>query len=149
MLREKRRFSEEIMHNRKFRKEICKRCRLRNKFCKDPSKENELLFKTQRNKYVSLWRKCIKSYFQDVPKKDLVTNNSFWSFVKPFLTNKSCHTQNDIIVIDKGKVIVEESVLTEKFNDYCINIVQNLRDKNLATLFLTQIHWKMTWSLTK
>ena len=36
---------------------------------KDPSKENELLFKAQGNKCLSLRRKCIKSYFQDVTKK--------------------------------------------------------------------------------
>ena len=35
------------------------------------SKENELLFKTQRNKCVTLRRKCIISYFQDVTKKVL------------------------------------------------------------------------------
>ena len=73
--------------NREFRKEIYKRARLRNKFWKD--KENELLFKTQRNKCVSLRRKCIKSYFQDVSKKGLVTNKSFWNFIKPFLTTKA------------------------------------------------------------
>ena len=110
--------------NRKFRKEIYKRSSLRNTFWKDPSKENELLFKTQRNKCVSLRRKCIKSYFQDVTKKGLVTNKSFWNFVKPFLTNKSCHTQNDIMLIDNGKVIVEERDLAETFNDHYINIVE-------------------------
>ena len=110
--------------NREFRKEIYKQSRFRNKFWKDPSKENELLFKTQRNKCVSLLTKCIKSYFQDVTKKGLVTNKSFWSFVKPFLTNKSCHTQNDIMLIDNAKNIAEESDLVEKFNDHYINIVE-------------------------
>ena len=37
---------------------------------------------------------------------------------------KSCYTQNDIMLIDNGKVIVEESVLVEKFNDRYINIVE-------------------------
>ena len=113
--------------NREFRKEIYKRSRLRNKFWKDPSKENELLFKTQRNKCVSLRRKSIKSYCQDVPKKGLITNKPFWNFVKPFLTNKSCHTQNDIMLIDNGKVvIVEEHDVAETFNDHYINIVEKL-----------------------
>ena len=80
------------------------------------------MFKTQRNKCVSLRKKCIKSYFQDVTKKGLITNKSFWSFVKPFLTNKSCHIQIDIMLIGHGKVIVEESELIEKFNDLWINI---------------------------
>ena len=52
--------------NREFRKEIYKRRRFRNKFWKDPSKENELLFKIQRNKCVSLWRNCIPSWHSDV-----------------------------------------------------------------------------------
>ena len=82
------------------------------------------MFKTQRNKCVSLRKKCIKSYFQDVTKKGLITNKSFWSFVKPFLTNKSCHIQIDIMLIGHGKVIVEESELIEKFNDLWINIVE-------------------------
>ena len=57
-------------------------------------------------------------------KKGFVTNNAFWNFGKPFLTNKSCHTQNDIMLIDNGKVIVEESDLVETFNDHYINIVE-------------------------
>ena len=109
---------------REFRKDIYKRSRLRNKFLKDPAKENELLFKTQRSKCVSLRRKCIKSYFQDVTKKGLVTNKPFWNFVKPFLTYKSCNTHNDIMLIDNGKDIIEESDLVETFNDHYINIIE-------------------------
>ena len=37
---------------------------------------------------------------------------------------KSCYTQNDIMLIDNGEVIVEESVLVEKFNDRYINIME-------------------------
>ena len=106
--------------NTEFRKGIYKRSCLRNKFLKDRSKENEFLFKTQRNKCVSLQSNCIKSYFQNVNKKGLVTNKSFRSYVKPFLTNKSCHTQNGITLIDNGKVIVEENDLED---DHYINIV--------------------------
>ena len=49
---------------------------------------------------------------------------SFWNFVKLFLTNKSCHTQNDKILIDNGKVIVEESDQVKQFKDRYINIVK-------------------------
>ena len=52
---------------------------------------------------------------------------SFWSLVKPFLTNKSFHTQNDIMLIDNGKVIVEENDLVETFNDHYINIIRSSR----------------------
>ena len=70
-----RRFSEETMPlllNRELRKEIYKRSRLRNNFWKDQSKENQLLFQTQRNKYVSLRRKRIKPFFQGVKKTVLL-----------------------------------------------------------------------------
>ena len=78
--------------NRELRKEIYKcRC-LRNKFWHTPSKENSLLFKRQRNKYVSVRRKRI----QGVTKKGFVSNQSFWKFVRPFITSKDRHRQIDM-----------------------------------------------------
>ena len=41
--------------------------------------------------------------FKILLRKGLVTNKSFWNFVKPSLTNKSWHTQNDIMLIDNGR----------------------------------------------
>ena len=40
------------------------------------------------------------------------------------MTNKSCNAQNDIMLTDSGKVIVEESDLVETFNNHYINIVE-------------------------
>ena len=85
-------------------------------FCLRPKETNASLCGESFN--------SIKSYFQDVTKKGLVTNKSFWNFVKPFLTNESCHAQSDIMLIDNGKVIVEKSDLVETFNDHYINIVE-------------------------
>ena len=45
---------------RRLRKEIYTRRRFRNKFCKNSTKENEKLYKKQRNKCVALRRICIK-----------------------------------------------------------------------------------------
>ena len=61
-------------------------------------------------------------FFQDVTKKGLVTNKSFWKFVRPFLTNKNYHEQSDIMLIYNAKVIVAEHDLIKTFNDYNINI---------------------------
>ena len=41
-------------------------------------KETNFCLRLKRKKCVSLRRKCIKSYFQDVTKKRPVTNKSFW-----------------------------------------------------------------------
>ena len=51
---------------RNLRKEIYTISRLRNKFCKKPTKENEKLYKKQRNICVVLKRKCIKEYFHNI-----------------------------------------------------------------------------------
>ena len=66
----------------------------------------------------------------------LVTNKSFWKFVKLFLITKSCHTQNDMMLTDNGKVIAEQSDLVEAFNDHYINIMEKLtRQKTLKFCF--------------
>ena len=59
---------------RNLRKEIYIRSRFRNKFCKNPTKENEKLYKKQRNKSVALRRKCVKEYFHNMTDNNIVTN---------------------------------------------------------------------------
>ena len=44
--------------NKEFRKAIYTSSRLRNKYWKNPTSENELRYKQQRNKYVSLRKKA-------------------------------------------------------------------------------------------
>ena len=63
--------------NNELRKAIYTRSRLRNKFRKSPSNENEALYKKQRNKCVSLTRKSIKKYFNDVTDYGIGTNKNF------------------------------------------------------------------------
>ena len=48
--------------NRDFQKAIYTRTRLKNKYWRDPSRENELACKKQRNLYVSIRRKSITNY---------------------------------------------------------------------------------------
>ena len=49
--------------NREFRKASYTRSRLRNKYWKNPTLENKLRYKEQRNKCVSLRKKSMKLYF--------------------------------------------------------------------------------------
>ena len=55
----------------------------------------------------------------------MMSNKRFWSTVKPFLTNKGC-ISNDFISIEKdGELISNKKELVERFNENCINIVEN------------------------
>ena len=71
-----------------------------------------------------LRKKCLKNYLKETTQKGIVTNSSFWNFIKPFLTNKSSHTQNNIILVENRNAITKESELVNIFNDHYVNIVE-------------------------
>ena len=54
---------------RNLRKKIYTRSSFRKTFCKNPAKENEKLYKKQRNKWVALRGECIKEYFCNTVQK--------------------------------------------------------------------------------
>ena len=85
--------------DKQLRKAIYTRTRLKNKIHRNPSKENKMSFKKQRNFCASLRRKCTKKYLEKPTEKGLTTNKSFWKFMKPFLTNKAFTGNNDITLI--------------------------------------------------
>ena len=115
--------------NEELRKAINTRSRLRNKFCKSPSKENKTLYKKQRNKCLSLRRKSIKKYPNDITKYGIATNKYFWNLIKPFLTNKGHLNYQDIMILDVKKIIANETELAEVFNNHYINIVEKSSGK--------------------
>ena len=72
---------------------------------------------------VSLQKKSMKLYLNKLAADGIVTNKSFWIFIKPFLKNKSCHAQNDIMLIQNDEIITEVT-LVEIFNKHFINTVE-------------------------
>ena len=58
----------------------------------------------------------MKNYLKKVTKKGLTTNNSFWRFMKPFLTNKGFIGNSGITLNHKNKIIPDEKQLTKLFN---------------------------------
>ena len=68
------------------RKEIYTRSKLKNKYNRNPTGESKAIYKKQRNKCVSLRRKAIKVYFNNVTKTGVQSNSDFWKLIKPFLT---------------------------------------------------------------
>ena len=73
---------------------------MKNKYWQDPSRENKLAYKKQRNLCVSIRRKTITNYLNKFTDKGLETNKSFWKFIKPFLTNKGTFTDCDMTIVD-------------------------------------------------
>ena len=110
--------------NRDFQKAIYTRTRLKNKYWRDPSRENELAYKKQRNLCVSIRRKSTTNYLNKFTDKGLETNKSLWKFIKPFPTNKATLTDCDITIVDGKKIISDDFELAKTFNNHYINTVQ-------------------------
>ena len=45
--------------------------------------------------------------------------------MKPFLTNKGCLENNDIILLDGEKMITNDRILAKRLNEHYINIVKH------------------------
>ena len=84
-------------------KAIRTRTRLKNKYWRDPSRENVVVYKKQRNLCVSIGRKSITNYLNKFSDKGLETNKSFWKFSNPFLINKGTLTDCDITIVDEKR----------------------------------------------
>ena len=109
---------------RELKKGIYTRTRLQKRYKKNPTKENELKFKRQRNKCVSLRKKAIKQHFKQATENGLVSNRAFWNLVKPFLSNKGGLAGSDISLVKNNEIVTDDQQLTEIFNDHYINIVE-------------------------
>ena len=110
--------------NKELRKAIYTRSRLRNRYFNNPTKGNETSYKKQRNKSVSLRRKSITQHFSKITSKGIMTNKQFWKTMKPFLTNKGCLENNDIILLDGEEMITNDRILAKRFNEHYLNIVE-------------------------
>ena len=109
--------------SKELRKAIYARYSFRNRYLKNLDEINSKLWKQQRNKCVSIRRKSIKLYFSNITSNGIITNKNFWKAIKPFLTNKGCLENSDIMLRDGEKMITDEKKLVQLFNDHYINIV--------------------------
>lgn len=110
--------------NKKLRKAIYTRSRLKNNFNKNRTDENTAKYKKQRNKCVSMRRQAIKEHFNSVMEGGIIQNKKFWSTVKPFLTNKSGKSSNEIMIVHDDIIVTDENELAEIFNEEYIHIVE-------------------------
>ena len=110
---------------KELRKSIMVRSRLKSQYNKNSSSVNRLKYTKQRNKCVSIRRKAIRQQFQKVTKNGTLTTKAFYNLVKPYLTNKGALINNDVALIEDGKLITNENEIVEIFNEYFVNIVKS------------------------
>ena len=120
--------------NPQLRKSMYTRARLKRRLNKRPSKQNEVAFKKQRNRCVTLRKKAIKNHFKRVTSNGLMSNKAFWDLVKPLLSNKGVLAGTDISLVKDDKIVTDDNDLCEISNDYCINIVENTSGKKPSSI---------------
>ena len=107
--------------NQQLRKAIYKKQMLHNKYLHLKSKKNWETYRQQRNFVNKLRRQSVRNYFvercTDGPKQ-----KDFWPTIKPFLTNKGRHFENNIILCNNDEIINNQSDVAEIFNNYFVNV---------------------------
>ena len=111
--------------NKTLSKEIMTRSRLRNKYNRNPTEENLIAYKKQRNYCVKLSRKTKKDYFSNLDEQNITDNKKFWDSVKPLFSDKQKIRQK-ITLIEEEIIIDKDQEVAEKMNTFFINSVLNL-----------------------
>lgn len=72
-------------------------------------------------------------------KYGFVTNKTFWSIIKPSLTNKGDISREEIILKTDCEIITDSTMLDEMSNSHFINIFKKVfRKKNKVILLVTK-----------
>ena len=71
-----------------------------------------------------LTKKAKGNVFKEATNVGLISNRTVWKTVKPFLTNKSCMTNDWISIEEYEYIIRDEEMLVKPFNENYINIVK-------------------------
>ena len=75
-------------------------------------------------------RQLIKQYFPStsnkylITSKGIVTHKEFWKMIGPFLTNKACVENSDIMLINDDEMVTDDKTLAKTFNEHLINTVE-------------------------
>ena len=125
--------------NKDMRKAIMNRTKLKNKYYKHPTEENMRKFKKQRNFCVKLLRETKKSFYSNLDARQITDNRKFWKNIKPLFSTKTINASN-IILFDNDKIIRNEAVVAEKFNDYFSNVVETLNIPEIDAVTIISDH---------
>ena len=65
-----------------------------------------------------------------VSQKGIESSKGFWNSIKPFSTNKGALGNGDITLLEKNNTICDGKWFVKKFNEYCINMLEESYGKN-------------------
>ena len=102
-----------------------KRSRLKKKADKSNKEEDKRLYNIQRNKVSKRNNKLKKTFLKKNFRKENNVND-FWNNCKPYFRNKDICNDDRIILVENDKTLNKDSDISERFNNYFVNITKNL-----------------------
>ena len=66
--------------------------------------------------------------------KNIVTNKSFWNFIKPFLIKKGSLNSCEVMIRKENKIIIDTKEIVQVLNDHYNNIVQRSLGEKPASI---------------
>ena len=111
--------------NKELNKAIMQRSRLYNKYLKDKIRAASMAYKKQRNVCVSILRKSLKRYYENLDTKNITDNKKLWGTVKPIFSNK-IRSNTYITLNEDEKLIKNEYQKAHIFNIFLLKLFQTL-----------------------
>lgn len=97
-----------------------KKSRLYSRYLKNPSNENKVKFTKYRNIFKKLRNAAEKKYYADKFSECEYNLNKTWKIIKVMLTREDS-LRVDSFIID-GIEVTDKGIISNKFNDYFVNI---------------------------
>ena len=111
--------------NKTMRKAIMIRTKLRNIYLRNPTVENGMMFRKQRNYCVKLLKQTKINYYEHININLVTDNRKFWKCIKPSFSDKITTSYN-YILYDNTEIIRNDREVADKFNSYFSNIALSL-----------------------
>ena len=115
------------------------RSKLRNRYNKNKTSHAHLAYNRQRNYCTSLLRESKKKIYEGLDPSVISDNKKFWKVTKPFFSNKETVSIN-IALSDNKEIHEDSSKVSQLFNDFFSNAVQNLNidESNFANVSINE-----------
>ena len=108
---------------------IKKQNKLHKKYLKMPSSHNEITYKSYRNKLNHILKKSEKQHYSDLLAANKSNIKKTWQIMKNIVNKNIIKKVQSKFRLPDGSVTENRSLISEKFNDFFINIGPNLAKK--------------------
>ena len=110
--------------NKNLRKQIMIRSRLKNKANKSKNPIDIVKFKRQRNLVTNLNKQAKLQYFEKLSVD--CNSKPFWKACKPYFSNKNSNIQENIMLLEKDKLLSKQKEVASTFNKHFGSITDSL-----------------------